>query len=117
MPDYALVIRHKEEYWDELSPEVRDDILRRYFAWFDDLREREVLQGAHSLHDGGRLIKIVDGKVVDGPYTETKEIVGGFVLVRVETWDEAAAIARACPALEVGDAVELRRVSRHERPE
>ena len=54
---------------------------------------------------------VIDGEVVDGPYTETKEVVGGFFIVQAPGWEVARDMARACPALEVGDIIELREVS------
>ena len=64
----------------------------------------------------GRIIQIVDGEIVDGPFTETKEVVGGFVIIEAKGWDEARKIARGCPALEVGDWIELREVSAFGHP-
>lgn len=116
MTRYAIVIRHRRPDWDDQPRERQADILRRYFAWMDDLEARGVLHGSEPLRDGGRVIEIVDGEVVDGPFTETKEVVGGFVLIEAPDWDAATAIARACPALWAGDWVEVREVSQHDRP-
>jgi hypothetical protein len=114
MTRYAVVIRHREADWEDKSAERRADILRRYLAWMDDLETRGIAVGSEPLRDGGRVIEVVDVEVVDGPFTETKEVVGGFVLIEAPEWEAATAIARARTALWAGDRVEVREVSQHD---
>jgi hypothetical protein len=55
---------------------------------------------------------MVSGKngrnITDGPFAESKEVVGGYLLLNVETFEEAVAIAKSCPALALGGKVEVR---------
>jgi hypothetical protein len=62
------------------------------------LRASESLQGLH----GAARVTVREGRasVVDGPFAETKEMIGGFFLVDCATRDEALALARECPAAE-----------------
>ena len=46
--------------------------------------------------------------VVDGPFAEAKDLVGGYLLVTADNLDDAAELARGCPILEVDGAVEIR---------
>jgi hypothetical protein len=68
------------------------------------LQDRGVLRGVESLQsqDAGMRVQVRDGKpqVLDGPFAEAKEMVGGFFLVDVPTMEDALAIARECPAAE-----------------
>jgi hypothetical protein len=68
----------------------------------EELRSRKVLKAVESLTsqgDGARVSSVKgDLRVVDGPFAEAKEMIGGFFLLDVETRDEAVAIAAACPA-------------------
>lgn len=111
MPRHAILIVNRKADWGDKSPGEIQGILGEYFAWIDDLQTRGTLVDCRALRDGGRVVQMVDGEVVDGPFTETKEVVGGFFLV--DTPDDATAqkMARTCPALKFGDLVELRRVS------
>ena len=60
----------------------------------------------------GKVVSGVDGSlVVDGPFAESKEAIGGYFLITVVDLDEAVAIARRCPGLKYGAAVEIRPVA------
>lgn len=111
MSRFAIVIRHREADWAAKPDPEQRRILARYFEWMDDLAGRGAAPDSQPLRDGGRILRVVDGEIVDGPFTETKEIVGGFVVIEAAGWDQARDIARTCPALEVGDWIELREVS------
>jgi hypothetical protein len=77
----------------------------RMVNWGMSLKERGVLLASESLksqdEDTARL-QVRKGKplVLDGPFAEAKEMVGGFFLLQVDTREEALAIAKTCPAAE-----------------
>jgi hypothetical protein len=48
--------------------------------------------------------------VTDGPYAETKEIIGGYWIISAENYDEAVELTRDCPSLEFGARMEVREV-------
>jgi hypothetical protein len=76
----------------------------RMLRWGDDLRERGLLLAAESLASTATAARVTlpagTVRVVDGPFAETKEMIGGFFLVDVDTRDEAIALAAECPAAE-----------------
>jgi hypothetical protein len=67
-----------------------------------DLKERGLLLASESLksqHDATRVeVRAGQRRVVDGPFAEAKEMIGGFFLLNCQTRDEAIAIAAQCPA-------------------
>lgn len=75
--------------------------MRRYAG---ELQERGVLLGVESLASqrGAARVRVQEGRaqVVDGPFAEAKEMVGGFFLLDCKTREEALALARQCPAAE-----------------
>ena len=76
----------------------------RMLGFAESLKQRGVLRGVESLAslDQGARLQVRDGKarVLDGPFAEAKEMIGGFFLVDVETLEEALALAAECPAAE-----------------
>lgn len=72
------------------------------------------LDGLHPASDGAR-VAFRGGKptIVDGPFPETKELIGGYWMIQVKSRDEAIAWASRCPA-QHGDVIEVRRVQEME---
>jgi len=85
----------------------------RMLGFAESLKQRGVLRGVESLAslDDGARLQVREGKarILDGPFAEAKEMIGGFFLVDVATLDEALALAAECPAAE-WCTVEVRKV-------
>jgi hypothetical protein len=95
-----------------LSAEERAEMARRWNAWYDGLAAAGKVDHGQPLALNGRVVSGRRGeRVTDGPFAETKEVVGGYFLLRVADIDEATAIARQCPGLELGLTVEVRPVA------
>jgi hypothetical protein len=109
--DYLLLFRGNE--WQKrLSPEELEQTLGRFMAWFEGLQAEGKLKGANPLHAEGKLVSGAHGRtVVDGPFAESKEAIGGYFLVSVADESEAVSIAQKCPLLEHGSVVEVRPVA------
>ncbi len=109
---YLYLIRESTpEVYARKSDEERRGILDRWNEWVDGLRERGALLDANPLSDGGRLVTAAAReRVLDGPYSEAKEIVGGYFILRCASLDEATALALTCPSLEYGLTIEVRPV-------
>jgi len=81
------------------------EVFARMVQWGNDLKERGVLRAMESLAsadaDSARVqVRGGQPRLVDGPFAEAKEMVGGFFLVDCATREEAVALARQCPAAE-----------------
>ena len=89
---------------DDSSPAEGRDVYDRMLAFGEALKARGVLSASQSLRsdaDGVR-VRIRDGKrtLLDGPFSESKEMIGGFFVVECDTREQAVAIASECPAAE-----------------
>jgi len=113
MTEYMVLMRESDNAWENLGPEQQQALLKRYFAWVDQLRGEQVFVGGNPLGGGGRLLRMVDGEVVDGPFTETKEVLTGYFIIQAPDWEAAVKIASGCPALTHGETVELREIAGH----
>jgi hypothetical protein len=110
-----LLVIEKPEEKHALPQEEGQRRYDRMMGFADRLRSRGVLIAGETLGsdgDGARIRKRSGhSAVVDGPFSEAKEIVGGFFLLDIASRDEAMAIADECPAAE-WSTIELRRVGR-----
>ena len=98
-----------EARWDSLSDEERKVLYGRCRA-FAEAAGSKLVDGADLAPTRtATTVRVRDGRVVvtDGPFTETKEALGGFYLLDVESLDEAAALMAQIPGATTG-AVELR---------
>jgi hypothetical protein len=108
---YLLLFRGTE--WDQgLAPEKVQQIMGEWKAWYDGLMREGKCRGGEPLWQEGKIVSGKKGKVVaDGPFAESKEAIGGYFRLEVQTLDEAVAIAQRCPSLEYGTTVEVRAVA------
>jgi hypothetical protein len=105
--DYLLLFRGPE--WDEgLSPAQLQEAIGKTMAWFDGLFKTGRVKSGQPLGREGKTISGKNATVSDGPFMESKEMVGGYLWVQVANEQEAVAIARSYPMLERGVIVEVR---------
>jgi len=110
-PEYLLLFRGTN--WDKgLSPEEMQQVMGQFMGWFEQLRQEGTLKAGQPLAREGKVVSGAKGSAVaDGPFTESKEAVGGYFLLQVASLDEAVAIAKQCPILKFGSTVEVRPVA------
>jgi hypothetical protein len=114
MAEFMLFVRGGDQDAGELSAEQAQQRIQKYIAWSQKLRERGQNLGANELAGGGPVLRTRGGEiVVDGPYAETKEAIGGYYHIQAADERAAVAIASECPALAFGGVVEVRAIVDH----
>jgi len=108
--EYLLLFRGSEWY-NGLSAQELEQTMDRFKAWFDGLNEQGVLKGAQPLVREARMVGRNGRVFFDGPFAESKEAIGGYFLLAVNSFDEAVAVAKGCPALDYGTEIEIRPVA------
>src|SRR5471030_1969420 len=90
------------------SAEDMQQVMQRWMTWIQELKANGFLKSAgEPLEPAGKIVR--DRTVVtDGPYAETKDIVGGFSIVTASSLEQAAELAEGCPVFAVGGIVEVR---------
>jgi hypothetical protein len=108
-----LIFRESSpETYKAMSPEQRQQLLKQWNDWYDGLAAQGKVKHGHPLEPEGRVVSGARGeRVVDGPFAEGKEAIGGFFFLTVGSLDEAVAIAKQCPSLRYGLIVEVRPVA------
>jgi hypothetical protein len=92
------------------SPEAMQENMGKWMAWVDRLSKEGIYHSGEPLLPGGKLVTGIGKTVTDGPYTEGKEVVGGFFIINAPDMDAATAIAGDCPDLNYGGSVQVRQV-------
>lgn len=113
---YLILIGHDERGGKNLTEEEHQVLFASYQKYEIDLKRAGVLLGGEPLHPTARACRITSEggkrKVVDGPFSESKEIIGGYVVIEAKTRQEAMEWASRCPAAQLGSwsYVELREI-------
>jgi hypothetical protein len=106
--EFMLILRggiHPED----LRPERVQELMSKFGDWMAQMQSRGQLKGAGRLEDDGRCLSRKDGQiVVDGPYAEAKEIVGGYFVISAPDLAQALEIGKRCPILDNEGTVEVR---------
>jgi hypothetical protein len=93
-----------------LSAEAQQAHMGKWFAWVEKLTKASRYASGEALQPGGKHIAGPRKVVTDGPYAESKELVGGYFVVLAKDLDEATEMAKECPDYELGGIVEVREV-------
>ncbi len=107
MKEFALIFRHSNKDTAKPSPEQMQERMN----WLGGIAAQ------NKLADKGKTLSISSAKTVkpnnvvtDGPYTEIKEFISGFMIVKTETIEDAVELAKANPIFKIGGNVEVREV-------
>ena len=103
---YLLLINDDESHWGEMPEDERNAIYSEYTRYTEELQSRGLLVGANQLQpsSSATVVNVEDGTTIttDGPFAETKEVLGGYYLIDVESLDEALEWAAKIPSARYG---------------
>jgi hypothetical protein len=107
---YLLFFRNSgPQNYQHLSAEERQRLVQRWNEWYDGLAVQGKATEGQPLEPEMRVVSGKSGaRVIDGPFAEAKEAIGGYVKLLVRDLDEATAIAQRHPGLEFGLQIEVR---------
>lgn len=108
MANFLFVYRGSDAGEAKLTPQEMEEHMKKWSDWINEgFQKGWLLDAGDALTAEGRLVN-AKKVVTDGPFVESKEIVGGFSIVRADTIDAAAELAKGCPGLLTGGKVEVR---------
>jgi hypothetical protein len=117
---YALLVYGDQSAWDDYTPEeaarLRAESMPRWMALFEEMGKADPEVAGFELDagTGSKVVRVRDGErlVTDGPFADTKEIVGGVFVTTLPDLDEAIRLASLVPAAEHGS-IEIRPLADH----
>lgn len=113
MSEFVLLYRDTVEARQQRmgSPDRAQQEMKKWQAWFKDMTEKGQLKTlGQPLDFVGKVIEGTRKMITDGPFSETKDIIGGYSVIEAKDLDEAAQIGSGCPILDSGGKVEVRPV-------
>jgi hypothetical protein len=113
MAKFMLFLYDKDGQFDDRSHDEMMSIIKEYSAWADKMRKAGRFLGGEKLtDDAGRCLVKKSGKfvVTDGPFAETKEMLGGYFAISANDYDDACKLSEDCPHIKYGGRVELRQI-------
>jgi len=118
MAQFILFMRGSSAGFRAMSPEEIQDAIQKYEDWARSLLGQGRLRGGEKLKDDGvRTVRMAQGKLVmDGPFPETKETIGGYFIVDAADYSEAVEIAKGSPVYSFGGTMEVREVEPQSPP-
>ena len=106
MPQFVLMLRDSGTFPENISPEEIQQILERYRTW----SARVGAKGQKLRDEEGRVVRRDGGvTVTDGPYAESKEVIGGYFVFDADDYDAATKLVEDCPHLDFGS-IEIRQI-------
>jgi hypothetical protein len=108
MSEYVFLYRGGE---GGRSPERAQQMMQKWMAWFKEIAEKgHVKDRGQPLERSGKLVNGKQKTVIDGPFAEAKDVIGGYTLIEARDIDQAVELSKGCPIFEVDGAVEVRPV-------
>ena len=99
MADYLYIFRGGLDM-NQASPAQLQANMDKWRSWIDTLAKAGKFTGGQPLNREGKVLRGSKKQVTDGPYAEAKDLVGGYLVVKAGSLDEATELARGCPIFE-----------------
>jgi hypothetical protein len=111
MKEFLLVFRRDFVTKDtQPSPEQMQSSMKHWQDWMGGIAaQNKMASTGNRLASTGKVVT-TNNVVIDGPYAEIKESIGGYIIVKASSLDEATELAKNCPMLHIGGNVEVRPV-------
>src|SRR5579872_791323 len=109
MSQFMLLLYNEPAWYQKLSPEEMQKATEKYMAW----TAKPFVKGSQRLQgDPGKVVRAQNGKPhsTDGPYSETKEILGGYYAIEAADYAEAVKLTLDHPHLDYGGTIEVRQI-------
>ncbi len=109
MASFMYLFRGNPTAGRSMSPEQMQQVVKKWMDWRNSLEKSGHLKRTgERLDPNGKVVRGRAKAVIDGPYAEAKDIIGGYMVAEASDIDQAVELAKGCPILETDGAVEIR---------
>lgn len=111
MSNFLYLFRGGDEDLNSWTPEEQQAHMLVWEQWMGNMAQKGILLGGERLYDTGAVVRDKGEVVTDGPFIETTEMIGGYVIVVAKDLEEAVEMSKTCPIFDYkGAFVEVREV-------
>lgn len=110
MKEFMMIFIGGENEAANLSPEEGGKRMQQWFAWIEDLQSKDLYVEGKPLIPTSKRVSGPDQVVTDGPFIDSKELVGGYFIVKAKDMDHAISMTDGFPNYDLGGQVEVREV-------
>ena len=111
MKEFLFVFRNDYKSIPTGSPEELQALTKKWMDWVGGIAaQNKLVDRGNRLGSDGKVVK-GNNVITDGPYMETKELIGGYTIVKANSYTEAVELAKGCPILVLGGNVEVREIN------
>lgn len=112
MKEFLFVFRADYNGMAARSPEELQESMKRWMDWISGIAaQNKLVDRGNRLEPAGKVLR-PDNVITDGPYTEIKETLAGYSIVKADSLEEATELAKGCPVLAGGGNVEIREIGK-----
>ena len=111
MKEFLYLFRGGDAVQQTMSPEEMERHMHQWRAWIQALAKAGTFKSGQPLDGTGKVLSGRGKLLTDGPFVESKEIVGGYLIVSAKDLDAAAEMAKGCPIFQTGGSVEVRPIN------
>lgn len=108
MNEFLLIFRRSFAGDETPSPEQLQASIKPWQDWLGNIAAQDKLARPLQRWDAKGKVVTSNKTVINGPYAEIKESIGGLIIVKAQDYEEAVEIAKGCPVLQMGGNVEVR---------
>ena len=111
MNDFLLIFRTDYGAMPQGTPEEAQATTKKWMDWVTGIAaQNKLVDRGNRLKGGGNVLRS-NNVITNGPYTEIKESIGGYTMIKAASLEEATELAKGCPILEIGGNVEIREIN------
>lgn len=112
MPKFMLLLFDNPSDYADVTPEQMQQVVKEYGSWAQKMGKAGKLAGGEKLADEGGKV-ITQSGVTDGPFAESKEVLGGYFILDAASYDEAVELASSSPHVKYGASTHVRQIDAH----
>ncbi|MDB5222490.1 MAG: transcription initiation protein [Chitinophagaceae bacterium] len=110
MKEFLFVFRNDYKAVPPGSPEEMQAVMKQWMDWIGGIAaQNKLADKGNRLGSEGKVVR-ANNIITDGPYTEIKELIGGYIAVKADSFEEASEMAKGCPIFNTGGNLEIREI-------